>query len=164
MGETYYWRIDEVNEANTPDDIWEGDVWSFTVANYVVIDDFEDYDDINRIYFTWEDGEYNLTGSTIDLGSEPFSPAHGGYQSMLYVYDNKVQWDWEHYWSVVHLPFEGPTDLTSGGETRVLTLYFYGDPDNDANDTEELYVALDGSYDEIRYTDDAGQDNNDLKL
>ncbi|MHC4478349.1 MAG: LamG domain-containing protein, partial [Planctomycetota bacterium] len=37
-------------------------------------------------------------------------------------------------------------------------------PDNDANDTEELYVALDGSYDEIRYTDDAGQDNNDLKL
>ncbi|MHC4866762.1 MAG: LamG-like jellyroll fold domain-containing protein, partial [Planctomycetota bacterium] len=48
LGETYYWRIDEVNEANTPDDIWEGDVWSFTVANYVVIDDFEDYDDINR--------------------------------------------------------------------------------------------------------------------
>jgi len=29
-GETYYWRIDEVNDAD-PDSPWKGDVWSFTV-------------------------------------------------------------------------------------------------------------------------------------
>ena len=30
VGETYYWRIDEVDDAN-PDSPWKGDVWSFTV-------------------------------------------------------------------------------------------------------------------------------------
>jgi len=29
-GTTYYWRIDEVNEAD-PNSPWKGDVWSFTV-------------------------------------------------------------------------------------------------------------------------------------
>jgi len=29
-GTTYYWRIDEVNEAH-PDSPWKGDVWSFTI-------------------------------------------------------------------------------------------------------------------------------------
>ena len=30
QNKTYYWRIDEVNGANT----WKGDVWSFTTGNY----------------------------------------------------------------------------------------------------------------------------------
>jgi hypothetical protein len=29
LGQTYYWRIDEVNDAH-PDSPWKGDVWSFT--------------------------------------------------------------------------------------------------------------------------------------
>ncbi|HUV65908.1 MAG TPA: LamG domain-containing protein, partial [Sedimentisphaerales bacterium] len=29
-GTTYYWRIDEVNDAN-PDSPWKGDIWSFTI-------------------------------------------------------------------------------------------------------------------------------------
>ncbi|GAI86687.1 unnamed protein product, partial [marine sediment metagenome] len=31
---TYYWRIDEVNEPN----IWHGEVWKFTVTEYIVVD------------------------------------------------------------------------------------------------------------------------------
>ncbi|MFZ2147562.1 MAG: LamG domain-containing protein, partial [Sedimentisphaerales bacterium] len=38
---TYYWRIDEVNNAN-PDSPWVGPVWSFTTANFLIVDDFED--------------------------------------------------------------------------------------------------------------------------
>ncbi|MFC1766350.1 LamG-like jellyroll fold domain-containing protein, partial [Planctomycetota bacterium] len=30
LGETYFWRIDEVNDAH-PDKLWKGDVWSFDV-------------------------------------------------------------------------------------------------------------------------------------
>ncbi|MHC4475972.1 MAG: LamG-like jellyroll fold domain-containing protein, partial [Planctomycetota bacterium] len=97
MDTTYYWRIDEVNTADP--NLWKGSVWTFTVANFVIIDDFEDYDDINRVYFTWEDGQVNGTGSYIDLGIEPFSPAHTGDQSMLYTYDNTLTWFTGRYWS-----------------------------------------------------------------
>ena len=54
LGQTYYWRIDEVNDPN----IWPGNIWSFTTRNYLVVDDFESYtnSDPNIIYKTWKDG------------------------------------------------------------------------------------------------------------
>jgi hypothetical protein len=162
LGKTYYWRIDEVNEANEPDHLWKGHVWTFTVANYLIIEDFESYDDTNRIYYTWEDGVVNSTGSYIDLGTKPFDPAHGGTQSMEYIYDNRSDIWGVGYYSEVELPFAGPQDFTDGG-VKALSLFFYGDPGNDTNDTEQLYVALGGSYAEVRYGDNA-EDMNDLKL
>jgi hypothetical protein len=39
---TYYWRIDEVNEADT-NSLCKGSVWSFTTANFLIVDDFESY-------------------------------------------------------------------------------------------------------------------------
>jgi hypothetical protein len=39
---TYYWRIDEVNTADT-ESPWKGRVWSFTTADFFIVDDFEDY-------------------------------------------------------------------------------------------------------------------------
>jgi hypothetical protein len=162
LGATYYWRIDELNDANG--NLWKGNVWEFTTANYIIVDDFEAYDgDTNKIFDTWEDGNVNFTGSFLDLGTEPFDPAHGGNQSMQCIYDNAIKWDWDHYWSEVELPFDSPQDWTDAG-IKVLTLYFYGDPGNDANDTEELYVGVTGSLAEVRYSDDAGQDNNDIRL
>jgi hypothetical protein len=54
-GATYYWRVDEVNDAMVP--AYEGEVWSFTTQEYAVVDDFESYtDDDNRIYEAWIDG------------------------------------------------------------------------------------------------------------
>ena len=44
LGQTYFWRIDEVNEAETPS-VWEGSLWSFSTNDYLVLDDFESYDD-----------------------------------------------------------------------------------------------------------------------
>jgi hypothetical protein len=157
---TYYWRIDEVNDPN----VWKGDVWKFTVANFVIVDNFESYDTgTNKIFNTWEDGNVNFTGSFIDLGVDPFDVTHAGNQSMLYIYDNTIKWDWDHYWSEGALPFDPAMDFTDA-DVKVLTLYFYGDPDNDVNDTEEFYVGLTGSLAEVRYTDDAGRDMNDLKV
>jgi len=45
LSSTYFWRVDEVNNAETKP-VWEGDVWSFTIQDYLVVDDFESYNDI----------------------------------------------------------------------------------------------------------------------
>jgi hypothetical protein len=162
LNTTHYWRIDEVNTVDP--NLWKGNVWTFTVANFLIIDNFEVYDTVtNKIFNTWEDGNVNLTGSFVDLGVEPFSPVHIGIKSMLYVYDNTIKWDWDHYWSEAKLPFSPAKDFTEA-DVKVLTLYFHGSADNDANDTEELYVGLEGSLAEVRYSDDHGNDNNDIRL
>jgi hypothetical protein len=56
-GQTYYWRVDEVKEGH-PKSPWKGMVWSSTVANYLIVDDFESYlnDSPNRLFQTWIDG------------------------------------------------------------------------------------------------------------
>src|SRR4030042_6984612 len=49
----YYWRVDAVY----PDKIVKGMIWSFTTANFLVVDDFEDYDvGNNEIWWAWKDG------------------------------------------------------------------------------------------------------------
>ncbi|MHC4500609.1 MAG: Calx-beta domain-containing protein, partial [Planctomycetota bacterium] len=51
LGATYYWRIDEVNE---PYNTAKGQVWSFTVKEYAVLDDMESYNNTdNLISQTW---------------------------------------------------------------------------------------------------------------
>ncbi|MCH8219660.1 MAG: hypothetical protein IH892_23150, partial [Planctomycetes bacterium] len=44
LGQTYSWRVDEVNEAMDPS-TWEGTVWSFTTVDAIIIDDMESYKD-----------------------------------------------------------------------------------------------------------------------
>lgn len=131
--------------------------------SYVVIDDFESYDtNTNLIYDTWREAKWNWSGSYIDLAGPPFDPAHDSEQSMFYMYDNSIKWDYDHYWSEVELPFVGTHDFTENG-AEILRMYFYGDAGNPVADTERLYVGLGGSYAEVKYGDN-GEDMNDLKL
>ncbi len=87
--QTYYWRVDEINTDGTTS---AGRVWSFTVADYLIVDDFENYDDFdNRIYDTWGDYFVNNTGMTVGHLDPPFAEqtiVHGGLQSMYMRYDN----------------------------------------------------------------------------
>ncbi|MHC4510943.1 MAG: hypothetical protein ACYTAO_18635, partial [Planctomycetota bacterium] len=93
LGSTYYWRIDEVNDAETPT-MWQSDVWDFSTPEYLVVDGFEDYNDYppDEIYTTWLDGYENpangsqvgyLIPPTIETGT-----VHGGEQSMPLLYSN----------------------------------------------------------------------------
>jgi len=95
IGRTYYWRVDEVNEAETPA-TWQGDIWSFATQEYFVLDDFEDYNDYppDEIFSTWTDG-YNdpANGALVANDVPPFAETvivHEGKQSMPYFYDNGV--------------------------------------------------------------------------
>ena len=44
LATTYYWKVDEVNEARTVG-LWEGPIWSFSTLQFILIDDFESYND-----------------------------------------------------------------------------------------------------------------------
>ena len=88
---TYYWRIDETDGTQT----WRGNVWSFTTANFIPVEDFESYNDEEnqgtRIYETWLDGLTNGTTSTVGNWDPPFAErkiVHDGKQSMPLDYNN----------------------------------------------------------------------------
>jgi len=141
----YYWRIDEVNNTN-PDSPWTGILWSFTTANFLIVDDFESYNDIdppdpgsNRIFEAWPDGyEIPTNGALVGNELPPYaeqSIVHSGIQSMPLYYDNSVG-----YSEAAHT-LTYPRDWTENG-VSTLSIWFRGDSDNAA---ELLYVTLNGS-------------------
>jgi hypothetical protein len=152
---TYYWRIDEVNDAN-PDSPWRGPLWSFTTANFLIVDDFEDYDaGDNQIWYAWKDGlgygtpgtepYYPGNGSGSAVGDEN-TPSyteetivHEGNQAIPLFYDNNKQGFFKY--SEAELTLTYPRDWTENG-VNMLTIWFRGDS---ANAAETLYVALNGS-------------------
>ena len=155
---TYYWRVDEVNDLH-PDSPWRGSVWSFTTANFLIVDDFEVYDAYdNQIWWTWKDGlgyvahdnepafAGNNTGSivgddtTVSYTEE--TVRHGGAQAMPFFYNNNQQGSAKY--SEVELTLSDSRDWTQEG-VRELSLWFHGDPTNAA---ERMYVAV---------TDNAGR-------
>jgi hypothetical protein len=142
---TYYWRIDEANNVN-PDSPWAGPIWSFTTADFLVVDDFESYNDFdpidpesNRIFNVWLDGlEDPTNGSVVGYENPPFAEqtiVHSGSQSMPLYYDNSVGY------SEATLTLTYPRDWTEKG-VNTLTIWFRGIADNAA---ETLYVALNGN-------------------
>jgi len=125
FGKTYYWRIDEFNTDAT---ISTGRIWSFTVADHLIVDNFEDYDDVtNRIFDAWADGyEQPTNGSLVGYENPPFcerSIIHGGKQSMPFFYDNSGT----ATYSEAHRTFSPAQDWTTEG-FGVLSLWFIGYP------------------------------------
>jgi hypothetical protein len=137
LGITYYWKVDEVNEADEVT-VWPGAVWSFVAQEYLVVDDFESYDDEdNRIYDTWIDGFVNGTGSTVGHFESPFAEqtiVHGGGQSMPLFYDNAGV-------ATSEADFDVSQDWSQSG-IQGLSLYFYGAVDNSV---AQLYVKIDNT-------------------
>ncbi len=143
-GGPYYWRIDEYNTDGT---ISKGNVWSFTIADFIGIDDFESYNDLdpddpatNRIFNVWMDGFDSpaTNGSIVGYAAPPFTEqtiVHGGSQSMPFEYNNAVGK------SEATLTLTDIRDWTQEG-VGVLSLWFQGDTSNAA---ESMYVVLNGS-------------------
>jgi len=135
---TYYWRIDE---QGTGAALYKGRVWSFTTADYLVVDDFESYDDMcNRIFFSWVDGmgysvsagcnvaasNGNGTGSTVGNSSAPFAEqtiVHSGGQAMPFWYDNTKA---PLYSETVH-EWDTAQSWTNRG-VNTLTVFLRGNP------------------------------------
>jgi hypothetical protein len=147
---SYAWRVDEVYPTETV----KGITWTFSTADYILVDDFESYNDIdppdpasNRIFDKWIDGFGTTTnGALVGNDLPPYAEqtiVHGGNQSMPYLYDNNLKT------SEATLTLVYPRDWTAEGVTK-LSLWFRGDSGNAA---ERMFVALNGNA--AVYHDDA---------
>ena len=134
---TYYWRIDQYNTDGT---VSRGKVWSFTVGNFLIVEDFEAFDaGDNQIWFAWKDGlgygkpdappYYAGNGSGAMVGDELTDSyaeeniIHGGNQSIPYFYDNNKP-GYLNYSEAV-LTLSPPRDWTRKG-VKALSLWFRG--------------------------------------
>jgi hypothetical protein len=143
---TYYWRVNEANNTNA-DSPWTGPLWNFTTANFLILDDFESYNDLdpaepanNRIFNVWLDGFDNpaINGSVVGYDNPPFAEqtiVHSGNQSMPMSYDNAVGK------SEATLTLTSNRDWTVKG-VNTLTIWFRG---ASGNAPEQMYVALNGN-------------------
>ena len=135
----YYWRIDEYNTDAT---VIRGTIWSFTVADYLIVDDFEGYDTAdNQIWYAWHDGlgygapgtdpYFAGNGTGAAVGDETTASyteetiVHSGNQSMPFSYDNNKQ-GYSRY-SETELTLTAQRDWTREGVTE-LSLWFRGYP------------------------------------
>jgi len=155
MGQTYYWRVDQINSDQS---ISEGYVWCFTVAAYLIVDDFENYtnDSPNRVFQTWVDGlgfsadEYypngdpgNGSGASVGhdiwTGGYPMivetDDVYAGAQAMPIYYDNTTG----SGRSEVDRTFTPGRNWTIGNVTT-LVVHFRGE----AGNTGQLYVEING--------------------
>ncbi len=142
LGRTYWWKVDEVNTAESVAS-WTGEVWSFSTLDFYLLDDFESYNDDKdsgtAVYQTWDDGFVNGSGSQAGHYPEPFMErtlVHQGLQSMPFYYNNT-----SYSYSEVVRTFETPQDWTRGG-AQVLVLYFQGLAENTPG---RLYVKVNGT-------------------
>jgi len=139
---SYAWRVDEVYPNRTV----KGLVWTFATADFLLVDDFESYNDVeppdptsNRIFDAWIDG-YGTTTNGAVVGNDlpPYAEqkvVHGGTQAVIYRYDNAGKT------SEATLTLVWPKDWTDEGVTK-LSLWLRGGAGNAA---DRVYVALNGT-------------------
>jgi len=141
LGTTYYWRVDEVYNGNPA----KGPVWSFTVGDYLMVDDFESYTDDDAtgeaIWQHWIDG-FGVPDNGAQVGNlmPPYCDqviVHGDAQSMPLSYANEAGVTN----SEALLTLTSLRNWTTAGVGE-LSLWFRGSP---ANAAEPMYVVVSNS-------------------
>jgi len=134
---TYYWRIDEVEADETT--INQGRIWSFTTADFIIIDDFEFYSAQNPIWESWHDGlgfvaqgttdftagngSGSIVGADTTASSTEETVVFAGSQSMPVYYDNNKQGSQQY--SEVAMTMSSQRDWTAQG-VETLSIWFRG--------------------------------------
>lgn len=147
LGTTYSWRIDEVNLAH-PDQIWKGNVWSFTVGPYRIIDDFDGgIGNWDEHYYPADCG-ISGTGGDIyaDRGMLQFVyESNGGYWGYDFFSETRYVYDEVNY--------PDGADWTQGDSSqtaKALGLLFMGLADNNTDPNyDRMYVAIEDTAGEV---------------
>jgi hypothetical protein len=171
LGTTYYWKVDEVNDAASPS-VWSGPVWSLSTTPFLVVDDFESYGNLSpdRPFQTWLDGfgysadeffpvAYGGNGTGSGIGHDIWSPSSpyfngsimetgnalaGIGQSMPFYYTNTGG-----VASITERTFAEPQDWTVGG-AKTLSIAFNGQ----AGNTGTLFILINNA--KVTYQRDNG--------
>ncbi len=134
LGRTYFWRVDGLGSTDA-DPVYEGDVWSFTVADHVAVDDFEVYADLPALWEAWRPHEY----AELALEQEVSDTCQ---QSLVFSYycDRASE-------ASMSRSFATDQDWTRG-DARVLQVLLHGDlPDLESG---EFYIVLtDGANSQV---------------
>jgi hypothetical protein len=129
FAKTYYWRIDEVNDAT----VWKGPVWQFTTNSYITLDNFESYADTAALLVSWKDGSDSSSGSTASLST---SIGHDQNHSLVFDYNNTgagakpcfseiSRSNIYHDWTIASI--------------AAIDLWYKGNP---SNAPEQMYIAV----------------------
>lgn len=143
LGKTYYWRIDEVGEANTPADIWTGPVWQFTVEDFLYVDNFDAYANSTELGNAW-------SGYDIYLTEVPDYTGDG--KSMALQYYNSTAGE------VCQTSYTPSISDWQALGMEALRLYFYGQL---SNNPETMYVILEDTTNSVKveYSDTSAVQN-----
>jgi len=129
MGKTYYWRIDGVNESDGRSP-WKGNVWRFSIADYLSIDDFESYADDDALKAVWvKDARVALTLCNT-------APTINAQSMFMQCYTNLSP-----YYAEVTKTFAAEQDWSATGAAGVkaIGLSYFG---KDINAGDHLYIKL----------------------
>jgi hypothetical protein len=137
LGQTVYWRVDEVNDAGDPA-VWQGDIWTLDTAAFVTVDDMESYKsrEGSWVWETWTDGYDNPDNGAM-LGHD------GDDMELNVVYEGKQSLPFYYGQSGVSIS-EASRDINRDwGQHGIvsLSLMFHG---VDTNTAAQMFVKVNG--------------------
>ena len=141
FGTTYYWRIDEVNDACAPY-VWPGAIWNFRVGESVRVDNFNTYASDLELTTVWADGYTNDTQAQIFVATDPNFVREGNSVEYLYQNQNKTSGNYTgSEISAATADLELGSNWAASG-AKALVLQFYGQTGNSIGVNDQMYVAL----------------------
>jgi hypothetical protein len=114
LDQTYEWRVDQIGPNGTV----TGHTWTFTAADYLIVDDFESYTSDAEIRSAWVD---NID----EPGVEYVLLASGENNSMRFEFQNQ----YDPYFTEITRTFNDSQDWTVRG-VEELSLSFIGEHEN----------------------------------
>jgi len=128
LAQTYYYRVDQIDAATA--EVYSGEVWSFTVQNNLMIDNFNDYANWEAVLEVWEEA-----GSAWNTISTDFT-ADGNSMRVTLNHPNQTD---EQKGTHGALILKRDMDFTVHG-ARALAFDFASDPNQGF--VRDIYIEL----------------------
>jgi len=136
VGKWYFWRIDEVNTIT-----FKGYVWDFTVANWMLVDDFDFYPNPTDLRKVWNDSLGGIGNPTPGGYGEVYVNKDANFavdgNSMKFEYWNESS----PYYSQTRRSYSKAQDWSyAGNGVTLMEINFFGDANNGPD--PPTYVTL----------------------